>query len=63
MVVDTKNTWLLVVIYIAGNAVWWVKGAPWPLELKGGISAAKRKYVKNNKMKENDEVKKIGMRG
>jgi hypothetical protein len=32
-----------------------------PLELKGGISAAKRNYVKNNKMKANEEVKKIEM--
>ena len=63
MVVDTKNTWLLAIIYIAGSAVWWVKGAPLPLELKGGISAAKGKYVKNNKMKRNEEVKKIGMWG
>jgi hypothetical protein len=33
----------------------------WNSKLKGGISAAKRKYVKNNKIKVNEEMKKIGM--
>jgi hypothetical protein len=37
------------------------QGSHWDSKLKGGISAAKRNYVKNNKMKANEEVKNIGM--
>jgi hypothetical protein len=31
----------------------------WNSKLKSGISAVKRKYVKNNKMKANEEMKRL----